>query len=485
MQQEPHQQLLVERPNREQRLVERPGGLAELLRGAPGLNAEAINLAVAQEKARNLQIQTERQFNMDALAAQQREEFKALANMQENALANDLNAQKLGREIRGDVGKSRDEVRGVGNQVAAVGARMDEGFHAMNGHFAQLNINLKNFAGTRNSCFDILNFESIPQTIIKFFSCLLALFFLLLNLARLAFNILREVRNIFYNVLQDATSVLPFKLDLAIKWAMILVEINFYCIVVQTVGVFFGIERLDKDLVIKLGDLSVNVLNFLHKQIVAAITGSTLRELGGVFKEKLKEADAIQQLLKYIAMAKSWINDYVDITKKYLKQEATQALKEGAKEAAATAASTTYETAANAAQSVKDSAAAAAASAASAASTAASTTYAAAAAAKARLMGRGGRSLNKYGGGLELQEFGFLNDTRSLKLVSSIFDYMERNIQKPDEALIAFVSNPQVQERMRLIQQYCIALFPSKTGGRKTHRRKRSKRVRIRSKRYN
>lgn len=467
---EPRQQQLARRPN---------GDLAELLRGAPGLNAEALNLAVAKGKAEELQIQIERREIRDELDALQSEGIEAVAHMQENALSNQLNAQRTARQIRGDLSMARQEVQGVGNQVAVVGenvnqgfARMDEGFNAMNGHFAQLNINLRNFAGTRNSCFDILNFESIPRVIIKFISCLLALFFLLLNLAKLAFNILREVRNIFYNILKDTTSLLPFKLDIAIKSAMLLVELNFYCFVVQTVGVFFGIERLDKQIIIKLAELSVSALNFLHRQIVDAITGSTLRELGGVFTEKLKDAETIKQLLSSIEMAKLWINEYIEKTKQYFKDEAAIA----AKEAALAATKATK-------QAAMDTASAAATGAYDAVSSVGSRL-------KLGLGLGGGRSiLNKYGG-LELQEFGFLNtsnDTRSLELVSSIFDYMKRNIRNPDQELIDYVSNPQVQERMRLIQKYCTSLFPTKTGGqrRKTHRLKRSKRVRIRSKKYN
>lgn len=468
-------------------LVRRNAESEELLRGARPQNAGDIELALVQEKARELQTQIEQRRIRDEMDVIQSENIRANAELQENILGNQGNAQRIAREIRNDVGMARDEVRVVGNQVAVVGenvnqgfARMDEGFIAMNGHFAQLNMNLRSFARTSNSCFDILNFESIPRTIIKFFSCILAFFLLLLNLARLAFNILREVRNIFYNVLQDATSAVTFKLDVAIKWAMLLVELNFYCLVVQTVGVFFGIKRLDIEIVIKLGDLSVSVLNFLYAQIVAAITGSTLRELGGIFKEKLKEADAIKQVLNYINMTKLWINDYIEITKQYFRQEAAAAAKEAAAAAAKAGKQAALDTASAAATGALDTASAAATGAYDAAASVASRV-------RSGLGFGGGRSILKYGD-FELQEFGFLNttnDTRCLKLASSIFDYMKRNIQNPDDALIDYVSNPQVQERMRIIQRYCSALFGPQKGGRKTHRRKRSKRIKIRSKKYN
>lgn len=482
---EPRQQQLSRRPGDLAKLLRgAPGDLAELLQGAKGLTAEALTLAIAQLQAEELQIQIERRKIKDESDALQSEGIEAAAHKQENVLSNQLNAQRTARQIRGDVNMARQEVQGVGNQVAVVGenvkqgfARMDEGFSAMNGHFAQLNINLRNFAGTRNSCFDILNFESIPRVIIKFLRCLLALFLLLLNLAKLAFNILREARNIFYNILKDATSLFPFKLDVAIKWFAYIVELNFYLFVSQTVGVFFGIKRLDEDIVEKLGELTVIVLNFLYRQIKDAITGSTsiVRELGGVFAEKVKDAEAIKDLLSSIEMAKLWINDYIAETKQYFKNEAAIA----AKEAASAATKATK-------QAAMDTASAAATGAYDAVSSVGSSAKAAASSAASSVASRFGF----IGGGLELQEFGFLNtsnDTRSLELVSSIFDYMKRNIRNPDQELIDYVSNPQVQERMRLIQQYCSSLFPTKTGGqrRKTHRRKRSKRVRIRSKKYN
>jgi hypothetical protein len=462
---------------------------AELFRGAQqsvSARAKYIELDRIKQQAELLNMQLELLKHGNEMSVRQIENDIAAAEDRQMILNNQRNAQRIARATRDELASARNEVRVVGDQVDVVGqqvdvvgrnvnegfSRMDQGFIAMNGHFDQLNINLRNFAGRRNLCFDILNFESIPRAIIKFFSCILAFLLLVLNIARLAFNILREVRNIFYNVLEDATGALPLKLNVLIKWAMVLVEINFYCIVVQTVGVFFGIKRLDKEIIIKLAKLSVTVLDFLYDRIVDAFTGSTLREIGGVFKEHLMEAKIIKQLLHYIKMTKDWFDHYKEIAKQYFKDEVAIAAKEAAKEAAAA----TRKAATDTLDAAKTGAYDAAASVASRV--------------KSGLGFGGGRSL-KYGFDLQdvgLQNLGFLNttgDTRCLELVSSIFGYMVRSIQKPDDALINYVSDPQVQEQMRIIQRYFIELSGSQKGGRRTRQRKRSKRIRIRSKKYN
>jgi hypothetical protein len=485
---------LVERPV--ERPVEQSAELEELFRGSKqsvSARAKYIELDRIKQQAELLNMQLEHLKQGNEMSVRRFENELAASEERQRILNNQGNAQRVARATRDELARAREEVSVVGQQVDVVGrtvnegfSRMDQGFIAMNGHFDQLNINLRNFAGRRNLCFDILNFESIPRAIIKFFSCILAFLLLVLNIARLAFNILREVRNIFYNVLQDVTGALPLKLDVLIKWAMLLVELNFYCVVVQTVGVFFGIKKLDEEITTQLAKLSVTVLDFLYERIVDAFTGSTLRRIGGVFKATLMEAKAIKQLLHYIKMTKVWFLKYIETTKTYLMDEFAAASMRAANKAAEAATKAATDKLSAAATGTYDAAAALRKGATDKLSTAATGTYDAAASLGRRLgiVSGGGFELQDFG----LQNLGFLNttgDTRCLELVSSIFGYMVRNIQKPDEALINYVSDPLVQEKMRIIQLYFIKLSGSQKGGRRTRQRKRSKRIRIRSKKYN
>lgn len=414
--------------------------------------------------------------------------------------------QEIRREfglVRGDVQAGNQEtqsmvhqgIQGVHEQVAAVGedvaevgrdvnsgfSRMDQGFNTMNEQFRELNANIRRYSSApRNTCFDMFNYESIPQVIIKFFKCLLALFVFLLTIAKLMFDILRELRTLFYSALQDATrSIRPF--DTAVKLVMYAVELNFYAFVLDTLGTFFGVKRLDRSVITGIAKFTVGALNFLYREIVRTATETRLSQLLGDIKTEFKKADPVVAVCDGIQSIQQWYFEYVTKTQTKFREEIKVEATKLAEQAATAAVGQMNTIASRAAE----------ATGIKAATDLAYKGLNNLAKASGFTKTYGGR-LQYYGGHGELQMLKFLHTNgdnkrclQCLQLVSNVFRYMERNIRKPDEELIAYVRNPLVQERIKLIQQLCIGIFPSKKGGRKTHRRKRSKRIKIRSKKYN